>query len=129
MRLRVANPCLYAQEGTRCRVKAVVFAGRRIIARTTLRWRRPRDPARTLRWTLPRRAVRLHVRLAKHESDEPDERGGYSVRLAWSAMLASPRTSTSRPNSKRASCSSSSAIMASASAAKFGKRSAGIARK
>ncbi len=44
------------------------------------------------------------------------------------AIAASPATSTERPNSKRVS-GSSSPIRASASAAVFGKRSAGSARK
>jgi hypothetical protein len=48
------------------------------------RWRRERDGGRVLRWVPPRRARAgdvLRLRLVKYETDEPSERGGYSVAI------------------------------------------------
>jgi len=78
------NPCLYAYENARCRVKATLFLDGHQVGTEQVRWRRERDGGRALRFVLPRRPRAgdvLWLRLVKHETGEPDERGGYSVRL------------------------------------------------
>ena len=79
--VRLRNPCLFASVGTRCRVRATLFARGHALGTQEARWRREGDGARVLRWRLPRGTHAVRLKLVKLESDSTDERGGYSVPL------------------------------------------------
>jgi hypothetical protein len=84
VRVRLPQPCLFAYDEARCRVKAALFVGGRHVGTRQARWRGSWQRDRVLRWRLPRRVrpgAVLWLRLVKYESEETTERGGYSVRL------------------------------------------------